>query len=347
LPAIEVRSINPRHDPRWDAYVRDHPEGQAVHLAGYLEALERAYRGGARHLALVDGDRIRGVLPLISRRGPMSGRRLRSLPGMTAGPLVDAVDDGAALLRAAREVAEREKATLGVSSRVVGVDEDAAGVGAIAAPPTWILRLDSAPDDLRASWKRGSNLSRSLRKAEAVGMQVRLATSDADLRTFHELYARTMRKHLSMPRSLRQLRLERELLGDVARLFLVEHEGAVIAGGYYHAFNGRMVLVYNASHEDALALRPNHVLYWHTIGWAWDHGLPEFDFGYAWPDSALGKFKAQWGSAPVDEVFYAFPPQEQNVGGVPGGGSERVRQVLERMPLPLYRTAGVIAYRYL
>jgi hypothetical protein len=347
-PPSDVRTIRPGDDARWDAYVRAHPDAQATHLAAYQEVVERAYRSAGRHLALLEGDAVRGVLPLVLRRGPLSGRRLRSLPGVTAGPLADDPEGAVALLHAGREAAGREDATLGVTSRTSGLDVTAAGVAEIAGPPTWILRLAGPPDELRRSWRRSSNVERSLRRGEAAGLTVRLATSERDLRAFHRLYAQTMRKHLSLPRTLGQLRLERRLLGpDVARLWLVERSGALLAGGYFHAFNGRLMLVFNASDPGALALRPNHVLYWETIRWAWEHGLREYDFGYAWPGSGLAAFKAQWGSEPEPEVLYAHPPVAQNTGIVPGQSDPRVRRLAEHVPVAAIRFAGAVAYRYL
>src|SRR4051794_9350009 len=195
---IEVRSISPGRDPRWDAYVRRQPPAQSIHLAAWQEVIERVSRGRGRHLALFDGDELRGILPLVLRHGVVSGRRLRSLPGVTAGPVADDVHGAAALLRAARDVAEREGATLAINGRMTGIDEAQAGVGIISGPPTWILSLRTPPEELRASWKRSSNLARSLRKAEAAGMHVRLSTSGADLRAFHGLYVRTMHKHATL-----------------------------------------------------------------------------------------------------------------------------------------------------
>ena len=66
------------------------------------------------------------------------------------------------------------------------------------------------------------------------------------------MYVRTMKKHRSLPRSLRQLRVAQELLGDAFKLFLVSHEGRDVAGGVYHVFGDTVELVYNGSEESAL-----------------------------------------------------------------------------------------------
>lgn len=342
---MQVRSLSPR-DPRWDAYVAGHPAGQVVHLAGFQEATERVSRATGRHLALVDGDRVAGVLPLVLKRGPVSGVRLRSLPGMTAGPIADDPAGVAQLLAAARDVAERDGATLNVGARGVGLGPGDLAVGVRETPPTWVVRLDDTPEALRASWKRSSNVSRSLRKAEASGLVVRRSTALGDLRRFHSLFAETMRKHSTLPRPLSSLRLQQRLLGEQAVLLVVEHEGRMVAGGWYHAFNGKMVLVHNASRVDALPLRPNHLLYWRALEWGWDHGLREHDYGYTPADSSLGRFKAQWGAEPVPEVEYSWPPAGENAGVGPASAS-RTGELLQRLPLPAARAVGTVAFRYL
>ena len=82
------------------------------------------------------------------------------------------------------------------------------------------------------------------------------------------MYVRTMKKHRSLPRSLRQLRLTQELLGESFKLFVVSQQGRDVAGGVYHVFGDTVELVYNGSDEDALPLRPNHALYWNVMEWA-------------------------------------------------------------------------------
>ena len=135
------------------------------------------------------------------------------------------------------------------------------------------------PDDLdalRAGWRKTSNnLFRSLKKADKAGLEFREGTSAGDLRSFHRMYVRTMKKHRSLPRSLRQLRLAQELLGEAFKVFIVSHGGRDVAGGVYHVFGDTVELVYNGSDEDALALRPNHALYWNVMQWAAARGLQQ------------------------------------------------------------------------
>lgn len=362
-----VQSIDPAADPRWDAYVRRHAGATAYHLAAWAQILRRAYRFEPRYLALVDGaDAVRGVMPLVHKRGVISGRRLRSLPVVpTGGPLADGDDGAAALARHACELSRSADAALVIEGRAAGLERDIAGLEPFACPPSWVLALpeQGSEDEWRAA--RSKNLLRSIRKAERSPLTVREAAGEDDLRAFYRLYLLTMRGHRSLPRLLRQLLVARSALGpEVFRLFLVEDGPRVVAGGLFHAFGDTVELLYNASDPDALALRPNHLLYSHVMTWAREHGLAKLDFGFAWPGSSLGEFKALWGSEPVTEHGYMLVPGERriNPAGNPSGEEGDSRESLlsgvwrrapwaakawERAPLAATRVAAGVAYRYL
>lgn len=349
---IRVRPIDPLMDGRWDAYVRADPRASPYHLGAWSSILQRAYRFAPRYLgAELDGE-LAGVLPLFHGRG-LLGSRLTSMPvAWWAGPLGRSREVEGALLRAARELArERGAGKLLVKSTLGGLEDVAPELHASSYDPAWVLELPPDADDLDALWRREKRLWRSLRKAQKSVLTVREATSAAELRRFYSLYLATMRKHRSLPRSYRHLSVARSSLGpDVFRLFVVEHEGEIVAGGLFFAFGKTLELIYNASDEARLDLRPNHLLYEHTIRWAQSRGFGAFDFGGAAAGSSLGDFKAQWGAEPRAVYVYGWAAGGAEAARAertqtPGGG--RVQQLWERTPLWMTRIGGSVAYRYL
>lgn len=358
--ALRIRAIHAPADPRWDAYVRAHPEATPYQLAAWMDILHRAYRWGSASLALEDEDgRLHGVLPLMERRGRIAGARLRSLPAFAAGgPLGDRPEDAAALLERACEIAEEGGLHLTVTSRYPALGRISPRLAASPLNPTWVLEIPSDPAG-REEWlrARSSNLRRGIKRAEKAGVTVREGTSDDDLRAFHRLYLTTMRRHRSFPRSLRQLRAARDLLPEgVFRLFVAEREGRIAAGGVFHAFAGTLDLLYNASDPELLEHRPNHALYHAAMDWAAEHGLRRFDFGPAPPDSSLGEFKRQWGAEEVPLFSYedarrpSPPPAGASVGGGEDGTDWRRRlldRAWQRTPLPVTALIGSLGYRWL
>ena len=357
--STRVEPVDPRTDPRWDAYVRTHPRWTVYQLGAWAEILRKAYRFEPRYLALAKDDgSLSGVLPLLHKKGLVSDARVRSLPVFPAGgPLGDTHADEVTLIEAARDAAAASGAR---ALAVISPEDYAADLPQFIAdslPPRWVVQVGDDPDALRGGWRKTSNnLFRSLKKADKAGFTFREATDRRDLRRFYRLYLRTMRKHRTLPRSLRQLDVTRELLGPGEfRLFVVERAGRLAAGGIFHVFRDTVELIYNGSDDELLDLRPNHALYWEVITWCAEHGYSEFDFGEASPTTNLGRFKSQWAD-PVPNHRYTWragaePSRAESLAAasyeVERGEAGLVAKIWQRTPVGLTRLGAAIAYRYL
>jgi hypothetical protein len=222
--------------------------------------------------------------------------------------------------------------------------------------PRWVLTLPDDLDAQRASWRKSqSNLFRSLRKADAADLEFREATSHRDLRSFHRLYVATMRSHRSLPRTMRQLRLERELLGPHVKVFLTSHGGTDVAAGLYHVFGDTVELIYNGSRDAALNLRPNHFLYWEVMRWAAAHGYRRVDLGGAYADTPLARFKQQWGAQPearfrLNHRAGGESTRAESIAQIGYGAESSERRLVDLawkvIPTPLLRAGAHVAYRY-
>jgi CelD/BcsL family acetyltransferase involved in cellulose biosynthesis len=351
-----AQQLDPRTDPRWDAYVRAHPAATAYHLGAWAEILRGAYGFQPRYLALEEDGRLRGVLPLMRKKGLVSDARLRSIPVFSyGGPLADSPAEEAALLEAARaEAARGDVAGLSVNT---GVRElQAAEFTGEEILPRWVVELPDDLEALRSGWRKTSNnLFRSLRKADRAELRFREAESERDLRSVHTLYVRTMRGHRSLPRTLRQLRLERDLLGPHLKMFIVARDDRDLAGAVYHVFGDTIELVYNGSDERSLELRPNHALYWGVMRWARERGLRTIDLGGAYEDTPLARFKQQWGARPQARFRLNHRPgggttRAESIASIGYGAEGSERRIVDfawrHVPLTLLRAGAHVAYRY-
>ena len=214
------------------------------------------------------------------------------------------------------------------------------------------------PDALRAGWRKTSNnLFRSLKKADKAGFAFREGDGRRDLRRFYRLYLRTMRKHRTLPRSLRQLELARDLLGPGEfRLFVVERDGRLAAGGVFHVFGGTVELIYNGS-DDAHARpapEPRALLERDPLGRR--AGPPARSTSARPPrTTSLGRFKSQW-AEPVPNYRYTWraggaPSRAESMAAasyeVEQGGEGLVATAWRRTPVQLTRLGAALAYRYL
>jgi Acetyltransferase (GNAT) domain len=366
--ARTVVSIDPLLDARYDAFVAEHEGATAYHLGAWAQIQRSAYGYRPSYLALAgDGGQLEGVLPLMYTRGLVSGRRMRSLPGLpVAGPLGTSREAEAALVDAGCRIADRHGGQLVMNGRAIGFEDMVDGLSVRERFPSWITPLSDDPDELRASWKkRSNNLWRSIRKAEKAGVTVREGSSEEDLRTFYDLYLQTMKRHRSLPRAWRQMAVDRELLGPsgVFRLFIAEHQGRAVAAGVFHAFRDTVDLLYNGSDTAERDLRANFALYWHAIRWSAENGFRKFDWGEAKEGGTLSRFKAQWSAEPLMNYTHNYvsgAPEEDgpsradrirrqhdviDVVGVTTRRDKIVDRVWEHAPTPLTRVAGAAVYR--
>jgi hypothetical protein len=362
---MRVTVVDAGADPRWDEFVRGHPDAGAYQLSAWARVLAEAYGYTPRYLALEEGERVTGVLPLMSSYGIVTGKRLRSLPVVgSVGPLAASDDGYRALLEAACRLTESSGArSWTLHSRLGGYERLVPGLRLAGGFKTWVAPLPGDAEELRAGWKKSqNNLWRSLRKADRSGVTARMADGEDDLRRFYTLYEENVRRHRSLPYSWRLFALTRKLLSEagVYRLVVAEHDGQVVAGGVLNVFRSNIDLVYNASSSDHLDLRPNHAVYWQAISWGIENGYRTYTMGQAPEGGSLARFKQQWGGEPVDRFRYEFRP------GVSGDGASaaqtlraasnrmdtgdqrasRVAEAWSRAPLPLLRAAGELAYRF-
>ena len=351
-----VRQVDPLADRRWDAYVRAHPAATVYHLAAWAAILGRAYGFRPRYLALEQDARLLGVLPLMRKKGLVSDARLRSIPVFSyGGPLGDSPAAEAALLEAARALAGAD-GVAGMSVNTGDRELPAPGYETEEILPRWVVQMPGDLDALRSGWRKTSNnLFRSLKKADGQQLGFREARHRWEQRAFHDLYARTMRRHRALPRTGRQVRLARDLLPDHVRLFVVDHDGWIVAAGLYHVFGDTIELVYNGSDERALEMRPNHFLYWQVMRWAAERGLQRIDLGGAYADTPLARFKQQWGAEP--EARYRLNlrrgdgvTRAESIASIGYGAEASERRLVElawkHVPLPVLRAGAHVAYRY-
>jgi CelD/BcsL family acetyltransferase involved in cellulose biosynthesis len=358
-----VRGIDPLADPRWDPYVTAHPRATPAHLAAWSAVLSRAYRYRPCYLALEGADgRLRGVLPVAGKRGPVLGARLRSLPAVPGpvGPLGASSADEVALIAAACRMADEHAAPLHFRCRVADYAGHVAGLVMTPAQPSYLLDLPSDAADLRRGWRRQGNLARNLRKAEAAGLTARQGHDDDDLRAFHRLYVRNMAKHGAIPHSLRLFAASRDHLGPLGAfmLMLIEKDGTPVAATVSYVLGDALETTFAVSDERYSDLRPAYAVWWETIRAAIARGLRVMDFGGT-PPGSQADFKVQWGTRQVPAFDYVYPQAQtpapgtgRRMSSAPASRLGQVRgrvlsAVWQQAPPPIRRLAGELVYRYL
>lgn len=95
-------------------------------------------------------------------------------------------------------------------------------------------------------------------------------------------------------------------LGNKARLFTLEREGAMVGGMVVVRTSGGWSSLYAAMDEGARKGDGGYFLYWKVIEWMCLQGVSEFDLGRSTPEGGVHRFKTKWGGRDIEKVYCLF-----------------------------------------
>ncbi len=333
VSTLRVVEVDSQTDSRWEALVSSLPSGLIYHHPAWLQVLEEAYGYQPVNLACEDAKgQLRGVLPLFSMQGLFTGRRFVSLPRTpVAGPL--AYDDQArvALLHAAVErVREERGAQLQLKVSANTLDGLVEGVVGVPWRESYMLALPEQPALLRIGNSRNhSRIRWAINKATRLGVEVRPAETERELRAWYELYLGTMRGLAVPPRPYRFFEVAWARLQPLGlmRLLLAERHEA-----------GRSRLLAGSLFQ------------WQAIQDACAAGFRYYDFGEVTEhNQGLAEFKSKWNAEPTWLYRYYYPAPrelETSILDSTGRAHQLASTLWRRLPLKATALLSTWAHRY-
>ncbi|HEY3316477.1 MAG TPA: peptidoglycan bridge formation glycyltransferase FemA/FemB family protein [Bacillota bacterium] len=278
------------HD-RYDEYVAHAQKG---HILQSYEWGEIKAKTGWTPIRLLVEDRSgpRGAVSILRRDLPYVGRTIFYSP---RGPVLDYRDTEAfdCLITQVRRLAPENRAIMWkidpdveahrqdvrdhLKSRGFGLNDRGADFEGVQPRFVFRLALEKSLDDLFADF--ASKTRYNIRLAGRKGVAVRVAVR-ADLPEFYRILLETARRDRFLVRSFDYFTdlwdhlVERGL----ARLFVAELEGRMIAGTLAFIFGDKAWYIYGASANDAREVMPNYALQWEMIRWAKESGCVMYDF---------------------------------------------------------------------
>ena len=355
-------------DPRLVPFVAAHPLGIVYHHPAWLRTLSAEYNRVIVMLACESqGGHLEGILPLMNTRGlPLSvfgglaKARLSSLPRTPiAGPLCVSEEASRLLLSAAiNRVSQVRGVRLQVKTEGRLLDSFVDNFSGVPWRKSFVLSLPEDPAKLRigSSGTRLKHIRSSVKRAQSLGVRVRMASSEGDLRRWYEIYLRTMRRVTVPPRPLRcflAMWKYMEPLG-LMKLILAERkcEGKteMLAGSILLMHGKRVFYAFSACPSEYFPLQPNDLIQWEAIHWTASNGFREYDFGEVSSDARqLAAYKAKWGGE--QRVLYRYYYPRMISESQDSSMLSRRQKLLERIwqLLPVHVTAhlGDLIYHYL
>jgi FemAB-related protein (PEP-CTERM system-associated) len=296
--ATLVRAAQPQDAERWNAFVRQHPEGTFFHLIEWREVLRQAF-GHRSHYLLAERDgRVCGVLPLAHVRSRLFGNALVSTPFCVYGGIVS--ED---------EVAHRALAEHACElARKLGVDY-------LELRNRRRQFADWPMKDLYVTFRKpiaadaGANMTAIPRKQRAMvrkGIQKGLTSEiDTDTARHYDLYTESLRNLGTPPFTRRYTQLLKKIFGSDCEILTVLHEGKPVASVLSFYFRDEVLPYYGGGSVLARPVAGNDFMYWQVMERARERGLGLFDYGRSKRGTGAFDFKVHWGFEP-EPLFYEY-----------------------------------------
>ncbi|HDS00599.1 MAG TPA: FemAB family PEP-CTERM system-associated protein [candidate division Zixibacteria bacterium] len=334
---LTIREYTAQSKDVWSNFVARCPDSNIGHRIEWKEVMEESFGRRTRYLLALDGDEIRGILPLVMVRTFWGAKALVSMPWIDYGG-VCAIDDAGTgmLLQKAREIAEQEKAGFIELRSVQARDKNLADRH---DKVTFLLDTNRSPETI---WKEfNAKLRNQIRKAHKSGLSTEF-TGVEGLDRFYKVFCRNMRD-LGTPVWGRNC-FEKVLtaFGKDARLILVAKGSKTIAGGVVLSFKDRVYVPWASAIRDWIKYCPNHALYWAVIKDTSEKGYDYFDFGRSTIDSNTFRFKKHWVPVPQQLNWQYYLRTAKDIPSIsPDNPAFKIFVKLwQRLPLPIANYFG-------
>ena len=119
-------------------------------------------------------------------------------------------------------------------------------------------------------WKEmRESTRRNIKKAIQRNVKIEEVSDEQGLRRFYQIYLHTAQRNNFVPYSYIFFHALKSLQSKgLTKFFLVWHHKKAIAGILNTVYNGESIYYIGGSLREHWALRPNHLLFWHSIQWS-------------------------------------------------------------------------------
>jgi FemAB-related protein (PEP-CTERM system-associated) len=329
-PAESAIAISAGDAPAWDAFIARAPGASSYLRWGWLELLAGEFRLPRVALAVRDGSRLRGALPLVQQSNPVHGIFLTSLPFVNYGGLVaEDCDAARALVDACAAETRRRRARQAELRQLPGAPLD------LPAATHKVRPVLDLPADAAPLWEQlGAKLRSQIRRPTKEGI-VASAGGAERLDDFYGVLAVRWRQ-LGSPVYRRGFfaRILETFPGEHAIVTARQGE-TVVGAAWLHCDRDRCEIPWAATRLEWNRFSPNMLLYWHAIETAIARGCAQFDFGRSTAGAPTHAFKMQWNPRCEPLPWYYVLGLAGAVPGPAGAGraADAFRRAWSRLPL--------------
>jgi CelD/BcsL family acetyltransferase involved in cellulose biosynthesis len=343
---MQLYTLDPLSDCRWDDLVASHPKASVFHQTGWLKTLAKTYR--YRTMALTSappGERLSNGLVFCEVRSWLTGTRLVSLPFSDhAEPLLNSTTSEITEWLQAESHRGKWKY---IELRPLS-DEVPSGPSTSPSQSFWFHTLDLTLPIEQLFRKLHKNcIQRRIRHAEREQLSYEKSCSDDLLDEFYKLLIITRRRFRLLPQPRAWFENLIACMRPNVEIRLVRKERKPVAAILTLRHRKTVVYKYGCSDETAHHLAGMPFLFWKLIEESKAEGAEEIDFGRTDLDNeGLLRFKDSLGTIRRKLNYFRYPQSTERAGSI-GLNLGAIRGLFSVLPDALSSRLGRAAYRHI
>lgn len=344
-----LRIIHPWEDERWDKFVNHHPHGSIFHLSNWAMIIQNTYRYKPYYIIIENNSgEIEEGFPIFLVDNRLLGKKLISLPFTDYIPcLVNSEDNFAYIIEKVLEIYRREKCkSIEIRSKI----SDKRFWCSDVAYKTFLLCLKGkSPSQVWNNFH--DSVKRGIKKAKRYRVKIVISYSLSGVRDFYSMNMVTRKKHGLFPQPyLFFFNLWKYIIQKgLGFVMIATIDDTPISSAIFLFYKDILFYKYGASYTEYLSYRPNNLIFWEVINWAFKNGIKYLDFGRtSFENEGLMRFKRHWGTKEMDLPYYYYP----KIKGISSIKHSSLRykivtSILRKTPLKILQMIGERFYQYM
>jgi len=344
--SLQMRILDPVHDPSWDHVVALHRDADCFHTSAWAKVLHQTYNHQPFYLQFSRGRRLTALTPLMEVRSPFTGRRGVCLPFSDAcEPLIfDPEAVGLVRDQLVRFAQERRWKHL----EIRGGKSFQLAPSAATKFYGHTLDLRSGAEELTTRF--ASPVRRAIRKAERSDVSAAVVRNRPAISDFYRLHVQTRRRHglPPQPASFFLNIYEHIIRPGLGFIVLARRGSRPIAAAIFFRFGKNALYKYGASDKRFQEFRANNLVMWRGIQFLARNAAEKLHFGRtACENDGLRRFKLSWGTEEETIDYFRIDSSGGQCLIAAPHHSGFHKRIFGRLPLAFNRLAGSMIYPHL
>lgn len=345
MPNLTVKLIDPLNDAGVSQWLERSWETTIFHSASWARVMAESYGYRPLYFMLYDSGACRGCLPVMEVDSVFTGKRGVCLSFSDyCGAIAEGVEDFSLLLQAVLDYGRSRRwryAEFRGEPRLR--NERASEVYAHHL-------IELSPDEGLMLSRLRKSTARGINKAVKEGVAVAVGNSLQETMEYYRLHCLTRRRQGLPPQPKRFfVNLHQHLIGKGLGFTALARQGdATVAGMVCLHFGRNAIYKYGASDLEQQQLRANNLLFWELIKKCGRDGFRYLSLGRTdLNNEGLMNFKNGWGGSMSDLYYHRYDFTSGSFVAGQERNLEPYRRLLTKLPVPLLRALGTLAYRHL